>query len=115
KDFFSNKHSSSSNPISDDEESPAVTAEFCRLCIRRIRIFRRRKPSSIRCSYGNEDAAPSPSVVMDSDFDAKTFRKNLTRSITTIAKGLVTKRRLSSSRSGDASDGEEGEGIGSAK
>ncbi|CAN7015172.1 unnamed protein product, partial [Brassica oleracea var. botrytis] len=75
KDFLSNKRSSSSNPKSDDEESPAVTAEFCRLCIRRIRIFRRRKPSSIRCSSGNEDAAPSPSVLIDSDFDAKTFRK----------------------------------------
>ncbi|KAF2558804.1 hypothetical protein F2Q68_00013792 [Brassica cretica] len=72
KDFLSNKRSFSSNPKSDDEESPAVTAEFCRLCIRRIRIFRHRKPSSILCSSGNEDAAPSPSVVIDSDFDAKT-------------------------------------------
>ncbi|KAG2330454.1 hypothetical protein Bca52824_001634 [Brassica carinata] len=48
----------------------------------------RKKPSSIRCSSGNEDTAPSPSVVMDSDFDAKTFRKNLTRSDNYNRKGF---------------------------
>ncbi|KAF3515293.1 hypothetical protein F2Q69_00003159 [Brassica cretica] len=37
---------------------------------------------------GNEDAAPTPSVVMDSDFDAKTFRKNLTRSHNDNRKGF---------------------------
>lgn len=40
--------------------------------------LRRRKPLSVRCSSGDE-TAPSLSGVMDSDFDAKTFRKNLTR------------------------------------
>ena len=71
----------------------AVAFQFCRLCIRPDTLapgsgsLRRRKPSSLRCSSGNDDA-PSPSVVMDSDFDAKTFRKNLTRSDNYDRKGF---------------------------
>ncbi|KAG5389738.1 hypothetical protein IGI04_031279 [Brassica rapa subsp. trilocularis] len=71
----------------------AVALQFCRLCIRPDTFapgsgsLRRRKPSSLRCSSGNDDT-PSPSVVMDSDFDAKTFRKNLTRSDNYNRKGF---------------------------
>ncbi|CAN6854953.1 unnamed protein product, partial [Brassica oleracea] len=42
---------------------------------------------------GNEDAAPTPSVVMDSDSDAKTFRKNLTRSHNDNRKGFGHKEK----------------------
>ncbi|XP_019165393.1 PREDICTED: 4-hydroxy-3-methylbut-2-enyl diphosphate reductase, chloroplastic-like [Ipomoea nil] len=44
------------------------------------RIFQLRKPLSIRCSTGEADSSSSSSATVDSDFDAKTFRKNLTRS-----------------------------------
>lgn len=76
----------------------AVALQFCRLCVRPDTFvlenhlsgsgsLRRRKPLSVRCSSGDENA-PSPSVVMDSDFDAKSFRKNLTRSDNYNRKGF---------------------------
>ncbi|CAH8274356.1 unnamed protein product [Arabidopsis lyrata] len=76
----------------------AVALQFCRLCVRPDTFMlenhlsgsgslRRRKALSVRCSSGDGNA-PSPSVVMDSDFDAKVFRKNLTRSENYNRKGF---------------------------
>ncbi|CAB80152.1 putative protein [Arabidopsis thaliana] len=76
----------------------AVALQFSRLCVRPDTFvrenhlsgsgsLRRRKALSVRCSSGDENA-PSPSVVMDSDFDAKVFRKNLTRSDNYNRKGF---------------------------
>ncbi|KAI3828011.1 hypothetical protein L1987_02101 [Smallanthus sonchifolius] len=49
----------------------------------RIRVFRCRKPLSVRCS-----SSPSPSISVGSDFDAKVFRHNLTRSENYNRKGF---------------------------
>nr|ADZ29096.1 1-hydroxy-2-methyl-2-(E)-butenyl 4-diphosphate reductase [Ipomoea batatas] len=51
------------------------------------RIFQLRKPLSIRCSTGEADSSSS-SATVDSEFDAKTFRKNLTRSANYNRKGF---------------------------
>ncbi|XP_010444971.1 PREDICTED: 4-hydroxy-3-methylbut-2-enyl diphosphate reductase, chloroplastic-like [Camelina sativa] len=77
----------------------AVALQFCRLCVRPDTFvlenhlsgsgssIRRRKAFSVRCSSGDVNA-PSPPMVMDSDFDAKSFRKNLTRSDNYNRKGF---------------------------
>ncbi|CAH9079678.1 unnamed protein product [Cuscuta epithymum] len=52
------------------------------------RIFQLRKPFSvIRCS-STDSASSSSSVIVDSEFDPKTFRKNLTRSSNYNRKGF---------------------------
>ncbi|XP_052193456.1 4-hydroxy-3-methylbut-2-enyl diphosphate reductase, chloroplastic [Diospyros lotus] len=51
-----------------------------------IRVFPCRKPFSVRCAAGDSDS--SSSVAVDSDFDAKVFRKNLTRSENYNRKGF---------------------------
>ncbi|KAK7257920.1 hypothetical protein RIF29_32246 [Crotalaria pallida] len=69
----------------------AVSAHLCRLPFTRTDLalpenlirFRNRKPFSVRCSGG--DSTP---VAVDSDFDAKVFRKNLTRSKNYNRKGF---------------------------
>lgn len=67
----------------------AISLQFCRISTRpelsvpETRIFRQRKPSSLRCSAAGEAAAASSSssaTADSSDFDAKVFRHNLTRS-----------------------------------
>ncbi|CAL5377241.1 hypothetical protein CsSME_00009469 [Camellia sinensis var. sinensis] len=61
----------------------AISLQLCRFTTRTdislpgLRVFPCRKPLSVRCSAGE---SPSPSVAVDEDFDAKVFRKNLTRS-----------------------------------
>ncbi|XP_031128841.1 4-hydroxy-3-methylbut-2-enyl diphosphate reductase, chloroplastic-like [Ipomoea triloba] len=52
------------------------------------RIFQLRTPLSIRCSTGEADSSSSSSATVDSEFDAKTFRKNLTRSANYNRKGF---------------------------
>ncbi|KAK6159433.1 hypothetical protein DH2020_006747 [Rehmannia glutinosa] len=52
------------------------------------RKFRQRKPSSIRCSGGGEAASSSSATVDSSEFDAKVFRHNLTRSKNYNRKGF---------------------------
>ncbi|KAL7156714.1 hypothetical protein ABFS83_02G027100 [Erythranthe nasuta] len=57
----------------------AISLQFCRISARaelplpETRIFRQRKPSSVRCSAAGEADSSS-------EFDAKVFRHNLTRS-----------------------------------
>ncbi|EEF43313.1 4-hydroxy-3-methylbut-2-enyl diphosphate reductase, chloroplastic [Ricinus communis] len=68
----------------------AISLQLCRLSLRTDLFSRdnnsspllRRKPFSIRCSAAaaSDDESSSASVAMDSDFDAKVFRHNLTRS-----------------------------------
>nr|WLF00992.1 4-Hydroxy-3-methylbut-2-en-1-yl diphosphate reductase [Santalum album] len=64
----------------------AISLQLCRVCLPAELSFREspagvgllrrgKSPSSVRCS-----AEPSASVTVDADFDAKVFRKNLTRS-----------------------------------
>ncbi|KAG5526578.1 hypothetical protein RHGRI_032752 [Rhododendron griersonianum] len=61
----------------------AISLQPCRFTTRtglfapETRVFHCRKPISVRCSAGE---TPSASVAVDSDFDAKVFRHNLTRS-----------------------------------
>ncbi|XP_034681570.1 4-hydroxy-3-methylbut-2-enyl diphosphate reductase, chloroplastic [Vitis riparia] len=52
-----------------------------------IGLFRCRKPLSVRCS-GESESSSSSSVAVDSDFDAKVFRHNLTRSKNYNRKGF---------------------------
>lgn len=52
-----------------------------------IGVFRCRKPFSVRCS-GESESSSSSSVAVDSDFDAKVFRHNLTRSKNYNRKGF---------------------------
>ncbi|KAG5526572.1 hypothetical protein RHGRI_032750 [Rhododendron griersonianum] len=61
----------------------AISLQPCRFTTRtnlftpETRVFHCRKPISVRCSAGE---TPSASVSVDSDFDVKVFRHNLTRS-----------------------------------
>nr|ABI64152.1 hydroxymethylbutenyl diphosphate reductase [Camptotheca acuminata] len=69
----------------------AISLQFCRLSTRvdlsllESKVFGYRKPLSVRCASGE---SPSSSVAVDSDFDAKVFRKNLTRSKNYNRKGF---------------------------
>lgn len=56
------------------------------LSLPETRTFRLPKFSVVRCSAG--EAAPSSSATADSEFDAKAFRKNLTRSANYNRKGF---------------------------
>ncbi|XP_050231725.1 4-hydroxy-3-methylbut-2-enyl diphosphate reductase, chloroplastic [Mercurialis annua] len=68
----------------------AISLQLCRVSLRSDLFSRdaahsapllRRKSVSIRCSAGGDDSSSSSgSVAMDSEFDAKVFRHNLTRS-----------------------------------
>ncbi|KAL7118849.1 hypothetical protein ACP275_02G026700 [Erythranthe tilingii] len=66
----------------------AISLQFCRISARaelslpETRIFRQRNPSSVRCSAAGEAASSSSSsaTTESSEFDAKVFRHNLTRS-----------------------------------
>ncbi|XP_057493289.1 LOW QUALITY PROTEIN: 4-hydroxy-3-methylbut-2-enyl diphosphate reductase, chloroplastic [Actinidia eriantha] len=67
----------------------AISLQFCGfstrtaapdLSVPEIRAFPCRKPLSVRCSAGESLSPSSASVEADPDFDAKVFRKNLTRS-----------------------------------
>ncbi|OVA18637.1 LytB protein [Macleaya cordata] len=69
----------------------AISPQFCRLSIGSdlslrgnrtgLGIYRCRKPLSVRCHVSESSSSSSSSgTVTDSDFDAKVFRKNLTRS-----------------------------------
>nr|AJT35505.1 hydroxy-2-methyl-2-(E)-butenyl 4-diphosphate reductase [Gentiana rigescens] len=67
----------------------AISLQFARLSatpsadlsLPESKIFRFRKPFSVRCSAAGEAAAvPSSSVSVDSEFDTKKFRHDLTRS-----------------------------------
>lgn len=74
----------------------AFSLQLCRLPIRTdaalpenfagIRALRYRRPLSVRCDA--DASSSSPSVAVDSDFDAKVFRKNLTRSDNYNRKGF---------------------------
>ncbi|KAL0412509.1 UNVERIFIED_CONTAM: 4-hydroxy-3-methylbut-2-enyl diphosphate reductase, chloroplastic [Sesamum radiatum] len=70
----------------------AISLHFSRISTRtellrpETRIFRQRKPSSVRCSAAGE--AATSSSVESQDFDAKVFRHNLTRSKNYNRKGF---------------------------
>ncbi|XP_019166219.1 PREDICTED: 4-hydroxy-3-methylbut-2-enyl diphosphate reductase, chloroplastic-like [Ipomoea nil] len=70
----------------------SIPLQFSRLPIRtdislpESRVFHLRKPLSVRCSAGETASSSSPAV--DSEFDPKTFRKNLTRSANYNRKGF---------------------------
>ncbi|XP_009605027.1 4-hydroxy-3-methylbut-2-enyl diphosphate reductase, chloroplastic [Nicotiana tabacum] len=70
----------------------AIPLQFSSISIRtelslpETRTFRLPKFSVVRCSAG--EAAPSSSSTADSEFDAKVFRKNLTRSANYNRKGF---------------------------
>nr|AGE10582.1 4-hydroxy-3-methylbut-2-enyl diphosphate reductase [Lonicera japonica]AGE10585.1 4-hydroxy-3-methylbut-2-enyl diphosphate reductase [Lonicera japonica var. chinensis] len=72
----------------------AISLQFSRISTRTdlsvpdIKVFRCRKPLSVRCSAG--EVAPASSS-MSVDFDAKVFRKNLTRSENYNRKGFGRK------------------------
>ncbi|KAK6136830.1 hypothetical protein DH2020_029425 [Rehmannia glutinosa] len=73
----------------------AISLQFCRISTTRAdlpvpetRKFRQRKPSSLRCSGGGEAASSSSATVDSSEFDAKVFRHNLTRSKNYNRKGF---------------------------
>nr|KAJ0187657.1 hypothetical protein LSAT_V11C900499840 [Lactuca sativa] len=57
-----------------------------------IRVFRCRKTLSVRCSAGEPSSSSSPSISVGSDFDAKVFRHNLTRSENYNRKGFGHKK-----------------------
>lgn len=73
----------------------AISLQFCRFSSRTdtsfhenrtgIELYRRRKPVSVRCSGESSAAAVAAG---ESDFDAKVFRKNLTRSKNYNRKGF---------------------------
>ncbi|KAL2477192.1 4-hydroxy-3-methylbut-2-enyl diphosphate reductase [Forsythia ovata] len=72
----------------------AISLQFSSLSTRRpdfslpeTRLFWCRKPCSVRCSAAGE-AASSSSATVDSEFDAKVFRHNLTRSKNYNRKGF---------------------------
>lgn len=65
----------------------AISLQLCRVSFRTdlftretFPLLNRRKSFSIRCSSAGGDESSSGSVAMDSEFDAKVFRHNLTRS-----------------------------------
>ena len=74
----------------------AISLQLCRIPTRTdlfspdrlagVGTLRCRKPLSVRCS--GDSSSPSSSVAVDSDFDAKVFRKNLTRSKNYNRKGF---------------------------
>nr|AOT86862.1 4-hydroxy-3-methylbut-2-enyl diphosphate reductase 1 [Osmanthus fragrans] len=71
----------------------AISLQFSRLStgpdfsLPETRVFWWRKPCSIRCSAAG-DAASSSSATLESEFDAKVFRHNLTRSKNYNRKGF---------------------------
>ncbi|EXB63620.1 4-hydroxy-3-methylbut-2-enyl diphosphate reductase [Morus notabilis] len=71
----------------------AIAFQLCRIPTRTDLFLpetfslRCRKPLSVRCS-GDSSSASSPFVAVESDFDAKVFRKNLTRSKNYNRKGF---------------------------
>nr|ALD62477.1 4-hydroxy-3-methylbut-2-enyl diphosphate reductase [Morus alba] len=71
----------------------AIAFQLCRIPTRTDLFLpetfslRCRKPLSLRCS-GDSSSASSPAVAAESDFDAKVFRKNLTRSKNYNRKGF---------------------------
>lgn len=77
----------------------AISLQFCRLPTRSDLSFpgnlagifseRSRKPLSVRC-----DVDSSSSVAVESEFDAKVFRKNLTRSKNYNRKGFGHKKEI---------------------
>ncbi|XP_071736774.1 4-hydroxy-3-methylbut-2-enyl diphosphate reductase, chloroplastic-like [Rutidosis leptorrhynchoides] len=62
------------------------------LSLPEIRVFRCRKPLSVRCSAG--ESSSSPSISVGSEFDAKVFRHNLTRSDNYNRKGFGHKKEI---------------------
>ncbi|KAK6136799.1 hypothetical protein DH2020_029469 [Rehmannia glutinosa] len=73
----------------------AISLQFCRISTTRAELpvpetrkFRQRKPSSLRCSGGGDAASSSSATVDSSEFDAKVFRHNLTRSKNYNRKGF---------------------------
>ncbi|KAL6497748.1 hypothetical protein OROHE_026987 [Orobanche hederae] len=72
----------------------ALSLQVCRITVRtglslpEARISRQRKPSSIRFSAAGEGAPLSSATVDSSEFDAKVFRHNLTRSKNYNRKGF---------------------------
>ncbi|KAL3538937.1 hypothetical protein ACH5RR_002303 [Cinchona calisaya] len=74
----------------------AISLQFSRLSTTRTadlalpepRIFRFRKPFSVRCSASGEAAPSSSSATVESEFDPKKFRYNLTRSENYNRKGF---------------------------
>ena len=50
--------------------------------------LRCRKPLSVKCTADDSSSSSSSSVAVESDFDAKVFRKNLTRSKNYNRKGF---------------------------
>ncbi|KAF2294436.1 hypothetical protein GH714_011340 [Hevea brasiliensis] len=75
----------------------AISLQLCRVSLRtdffsrgNLAPFNRRKSLSVRCSAGGVESA-SGSVSMESDFDAKVFRHNLTRSKNYNRRGDIIK------------------------
>ncbi|CAI9769099.1 unnamed protein product [Fraxinus pennsylvanica] len=72
----------------------AISMQFSRFSVRtelslpENRMFRNRKSSLLRCSAAGEAAASPSSSTVESEFDAKVFRHNLTRSKNYNRKGF---------------------------
>ncbi|KAK7844304.1 4-hydroxy-3-methylbut-2-enyl diphosphate reductase [Quercus suber] len=76
----------------------AISLQLCRLPTRTDLFspenfagpaaLRCRKPLSVKCTADDSSSSSSASVAVDSDFDAKVFRKNLTRSKNYNRKGF---------------------------
>ncbi|KAI3809762.1 hypothetical protein L1987_19362 [Smallanthus sonchifolius] len=81
------RSSFSSVPMASLRFSPIST--HTELCLPDVKLFRCRKPLSVRCSAGDSS---SPSLTGGSDFDAKVFRHNLTRSDNYNRKGFGHKQ-----------------------
>ncbi|KAL0365476.1 UNVERIFIED_CONTAM: 4-hydroxy-3-methylbut-2-enyl diphosphate reductase, chloroplastic [Sesamum angustifolium] len=72
----------------------AISMQFCRVFTRTdlslpdTSLFRRRRPASLRCSAAGDAASLSSASGESSEFDAKVFRHNLTRSKNYNRKGF---------------------------
>ncbi|XP_041015775.1 4-hydroxy-3-methylbut-2-enyl diphosphate reductase, chloroplastic-like isoform X2 [Juglans microcarpa x Juglans regia] len=76
----------------------AISLQLCRIPTRTDflspeslsgpRALNSRRPLSVRCAGDSSSSSSSSSVAVDSDFDAKVFRKNLTRSKNYNRKGF---------------------------
>nr|AEZ55670.1 4-hydroxy-3-methylbut-2-enyl diphosphate reductase 2 [Salvia miltiorrhiza] len=75
----------------------AISLQFCRIStptelpVPETRLFRRRRPSSLRCAADGDGASSSAVATDPTEFDAHAFRRNLTRSKNYNRKGFGLK------------------------
>nr|QEV81826.1 (E)-4-hydroxy-3-methylbut-2-enyl diphosphate reductase [Prunella vulgaris] len=78
----------------------AISLQFCRIAtptelqMPETRLFRRRKPSSVRCAAAEDGASSSAVAAEPSDFDARLFLRNLSRSKNYNRKGFGHKEEI---------------------